>query len=102
MKTMVYTCDKCRQSKQKHEVATITAALVIPDGFTLASYNRDIRINSDNERHICKQCLQSMGLFTEKENGEGVVKYQKQPDAKERFYDVFVEMLQDVGVLFEG
>jgi hypothetical protein len=100
MKTTICVCDKCRQQKQLKEVATLTANLTIPNEFSHNSYSRSISNTGEKEKHICKDCLVSLGMFLESEK-DGKKEFQKEMNIKDRLYDVLLDLLNDAGVKFE-
>ena len=100
MKTTICVCDKCRQQKQLNEVATLTANLTIPGEFSSYHYPRSISISGHKEKHICKDCLVSLGMFLESEK-DGKKEIQSEISIKDRLYDVLLDLLNDAGVKFE-
>ena len=99
MKTTVYVCDKCRQAKQENELVEVKASLILPKGFSDVSFNT--MISTKEPKHMCKECLQTLGLFKDSLDGDKVVK-QKEPELKDRLYDVLNDLLVELGVVFEN
>ena len=90
--TTVYTCDICKQSKSKDDLAKIT---VRSEGIRMkgVGYN-GIQID------ICPDCLKRKGFVVEiKENKEEIeqIAMQNKKTLEDKIYDI----LSDMGVMFE-
>ena len=90
--TTVFTCDICKQSKSKNDLAKIT---VKSEGIRMkgVGYNG---INID----VCPDCLKKKGFVveqkeTEQENDQTAM--QNKATLEDKIYD----FLRDMGVLFE-
>jgi protein-arginine kinase activator protein McsA len=97
MKTIVYVCDKCRQPKQRNELAELNAYLTIPEGFAKTQYST--RIAPKESKHICKECLQSFAMFKESTEEKPVI--QPEQEIKDRLFDIMQDILKEMGVVFE-
>lgn len=90
--TTVFTCDICKQSKSKDDLAKNN---VKSEGIRMkgVGYNG---INID----ICPDCLKRKGFVVEVKNEEAE---QEQAEARNRatLEDKIYEILSDMGVLFE-
>lgn len=93
MKTTVHTCDICRQSKSEEDIIPISIS------YQAKAPNNNYKHTISKSKDICKACLDKRGLLTEfpTENiDETVAKRSK------AFDDRFVDLLCDLGVLFEN
>ncbi|RGC31510.1 hypothetical protein DWX41_11845 [Hungatella hathewayi] len=91
-RTEVYTCDICKQSKSKDDLAKIT---VRSEGIRIkgVGYN-GITID------ICPDCLKKKGFVVE----EKLTKEEQELDEKQNkatLEDKIYEILEDMGVVFE-
>ena len=88
--TTVYTCDICKQSKDKGDLAKIE---VIAEGIRIKNCDRYNSLKID----ICKDCLKRKGFLVEVkyENSE-----QAQKQNKATLEDKLYEILEDMGVVF--
>ena len=91
-RTEVYTCDICKQSKSKDDLAKIT---VRSEGIRIkgVGYN-GITID------ICPDCLKKKGFVVE----EKLTKEEQELDEKQNkatLEDKVYEILEDMGVVFE-
>ena len=98
MKQTILICDVCRQQKESNQVAELKPSLVLPASFSFNNYSRSLY--PKGEFHICKECLQKKKMFIESKDGSKTT-FQSEESVIERFKDVLVELLEDVGVLFE-
>lgn len=90
MRTEVYTCDICKQSKGRDDLAKIT---IKSDGIRIkgAGYN-GITID------VCPDCLKRKGFVVEfKEEEEEQAAAQNKQTLEDKIYD----FLSDMGVMFE-
>lgn len=90
--TTVFTCDICKQSKSKDDLAHIT---VRSDGLLI----KDERYKSMNI-DICPDCLKRKGFVIEKKETESemnLVSKQNEKTLEDKIYDI----LSDMGVIFE-
>lgn len=90
-KTTVYTCDICKQSKSKDDLAKIT---VNAEGIRMkgVGYN-GIQID------VCPDCLKKKGFVVEPKETEAEdeqAKLQNKATLEDRIYD----FLSDMGVMF--
>lgn len=87
--TTVYTCDICKQSKGRGDLAKInvkTEGFKVKDGFYGFSID------------ICRDCLKKKGFVVEVKDGEGEqVAAQNRMTLEEKLCDI----LMDLGVIFE-
>lgn len=90
--TTVYTCDICKQSKSKNDLAKIT---VKSDGIQMKGVGyQGIVID------ICNDCLKRKGFVVEHKETEAEeeqAKMQNKATLEDKFYD----LLSDMGVVFE-
>lgn len=90
VQTTVFTCDICKQSKSKGDLAKIN---VKTDGIRIkgTSYSG---LNID----ICRDCLKKKGFVVEVKEGEG-----EQAEAQNRatLEEKLCDILMDLGVVFE-
>lgn len=91
-RTTVFTCDICKQSKGKNDLAKIT---VKSEGIRMkgVGYNG---INID----VCPDCLKKKGFVVEKKETEqenDQTAMQNKATLEDKIYD----FLRDMGVLFE-
>lgn len=89
-KTMVHTCDICKQSKSANDLAHIT---VRTEGIKIKESNyKGIEID------ICSDCLKKKGFIVETKTEEEL----QQANAKNSITleDKIYEILQDLGVAF--
>jgi hypothetical protein len=103
MKTTVYTCDKCNESKSLEDIIAVDILYQIaPRGVcnhhTAPKSNtwerRTVKVSKD----ICKACLDRFGLLTEmpaQDRDEALKKNNKTLESK------FINLLSDLGVMFE-
>jgi|BioPla2DNA2_1021312.scaffolds.fasta_scaffold134457_2 hypothetical protein len=89
MKTQVYTCDTCKQTKSENELCQIS---VITRGIT----NGD-KYAPPLEIDICRTCLEKKGfvvkdrdMLTDVENKQN----------KQNLEDKIIDILRDIGVAF--
>jgi hypothetical protein len=91
MKTTVYTCDKCKQSKSLEDIVTIDIS------YQITRPNKS-RYSARASKDICKTCLGGLGLLTElpeTDTEEALKKNDRTLESK------FLDLLNDLGVLFE-
>lgn len=88
--TTVYTCDICKQSKDKNDLAKIE---VKTEGIRIKGSNRYAPMRID----ICKDCLKRKGFLIEAKNEE-IEQVEKQNKAT--LEDKIYEILEDMGVAF--
>lgn len=91
MKTEVYTCDICKQSKSQMDLSNIeikTAGIIIKD----RNHYHPLRID------ICSDCLKRKGFIVEVKDNEDIqqVKNQNEKTLETKLY----ELLEDMGVVF--
>jgi hypothetical protein len=87
--TNTYICDVCKKSVGKEDLCNVTVSLKLGDGVW--------RSSSDNKKDICRDCLRKRDLLIETEKDgrtETAIK-------DKTFESKFVDLLQDLGVLFE-
>jgi len=91
MITTTYICDKCKQSKSKEEIYPIEAYYTI----SRPNYTQQ-RVTA--KKDICKQCLESLGLLTEQPtlDTDNIIDRNRQ-----KLEDKLIDILTDLGVLFE-
>ena len=89
--TTVYTCDICKQSKDRDDLARID---VRTEGIRIKNCDRYNPLKID----ICKDCLKKKGFLVEfkSEDGEQVEK-QNKATLEDKLYDI----LEDMGVAFQ-
>jgi len=91
MKTMVYTCDICKQSKSEDDLCSITIG------------TRGIRIHinkyhSEIKYDFCKECLKKKGFIVESPSTED--KENTEKHNQKTFETRLVDILSDLGVQF--
>lgn len=91
MKTVVYTCDSCKQSKSETDLSRIR---VNTRGITI-SLNKH---HSEIEYDICKDCLKKKGFIVEPspEMQENEVRNHNSKTLESKLLD----LLEDLGVQF--
>lgn len=94
MITNTYICDICKKSVGESELFPVHISLTVPKrpntySQKLLSYNRD----------ICKECLEDKGIITERPEGESEQSLQLKNN--KTIESKFVELLQELGVIFE-
>lgn len=89
--TTVYTCDICKQSKDRDDLARID---VKTEGIRIKNCDRYNPLKID----ICKDCLKKKGFLVEfkSEDSEQVEK-QNKATLEDKLYDI----LEDMGVAFQ-
>lgn len=88
--TTVYTCDICKQSKSKNDLAKIT---VKSEGIRMKGVGY-----SGIEIDICNDCLKKKGFIVEiKETDEEQALMQNKATLEDKIYDI----LSGMGVVFE-
>ena len=90
--TTVFTCDICKQSKSKNDLAKIT---VKTEGIRMKGFGYS-GINID----VCPDCLKKKGFVVEKKETEqenDQTAMQNKVTLEDKIYD----FLRDMGVLFE-
>lgn len=88
--TIVYTCDICKQSKSKNDLAKIT---VKSDGIKMKNVYGGITVD------ICPDCLKKKGFVVEEkptEEEQELVEKQNKATLEDKIY----EILEDMGVAF--
>ncbi|MDE5965858.1 MAG: hypothetical protein K2G89_03405 [Lachnospiraceae bacterium] len=88
--TTVYTCDICKQSKSKDDLAKITVKVsgLKVKGCSYGGFDID----------ICPDCLRKKGFVVEhKEEDEEQVEAQNRATLEDKLYDI----LESIGVVFE-
>lgn len=86
--TTVFTCDICKQSKSKDDLAKIN---VRTEGFKVKGGFYGFSID------ICRDCLKKKGFVIEVKDGEGEQAAQNRMTLEEKLCDI----LMDLGVIFE-
>ena len=92
MKTTVYTCDKCKQSKSETDIISIDVS------YKIAAPNKH-PYTKRVQRDACKACIDRLGMLTERPVGDEAD--EKIGKSQKTFEDKFVELLSDLGVMFE-
>lgn len=88
--TIVYTCDICKQSKDRDDLAKIE---VKTEGIRIKECDRYNPLKID----ICKDCLKRKGFLVEINDGEREqVEKQNKATLEDKLYDI----LEDLGVAF--
>ena len=88
--TTVYTCDICKQSRSKEELAKIE---VKTEGIVIKKCDRYHPLKID----ICKDCLKRKGFLVEfKDEDRDQALLQNQATIEDKLY----EILEDLGVVF--
>lgn len=91
MQTTVYTCDICKQSKSREDLAKIE---VKTEGITIKGVNRYSGLMIE----ICPDCLKKKGFVVEaKKEDEEQVATQNKKTLEDKIY----EILEDMGVAFQ-
>lgn len=88
--TTVYTCDICKQSKDRNDLAKIE---VKTEGIKIKNCDRYNALKID----ICKDCLKRKGFLVEIKNEESE---QAQKQNKATLEDKLYDILEDLGVAF--
>ena len=89
MKTLVYTCDICKQSKNENHLCQIT---VTTRGITNGDkYGSPLLID------ICRTCLEKKGFIVKDRDTLTDVENKKN---KQNLEDKIVDILRDIGVVF--
>lgn len=89
--TTVYTCDICKQSKSKDDLAKIT---VKTEGIRMKDINYyGLQID------ICQDCLKKKGFVVEHKNVDELK--QAQEKNKVTIEDKIYDFLSDMGVVFQ-
>lgn len=91
-KTEVYTCDICKQSKDRKDLAHIS---VRSDGLCIKGEKYTAK-----EIDICSNCLSKKGFIVDRKKfseEEDVVSKKNEMTLKDKIY----EILSDIGVVFE-
>ena len=91
MKTTIYQCDKCKQSKSQEDLSKIC---VTTRGITISSNHYHPEIEFD----ICKDCLEKEGFIVnpEPELSEEEIKKKNYKTLENKL----LEILEDLGVQF--
>ena len=91
MRTTVYTCDICKQSKSYEDLAKI---IVKAEGIKI----KDVNQYNGLEIEICSDCLKKKGFIVDfnKEDAE-----QTAAKNKVTLEDKIYEILEDMGVAFQ-
>lgn len=87
--TTVYTCDICKQSKSKDDLARIT---VNSQGIKMKNVYGGIKID------ICPDCLRKKGFVVEAETEDEIEQAKKQNEVS--LEDKIYDFLYDMGVVF--
>ena len=87
--TTVYTCDICKQSKDRNDLSKIE---VKTEGIRI-KYDRYSPMKID----ICKDCLKRKGFIVEAKDDE---KEQAEKQNSKTLEDKIYEILEDMGVAF--
>lgn len=90
-KTEVYTCDICKQSKSKNDLASIS---VTSRGIEIKNTYGGITID------ICPECLKKKGFVVEQKEIEAE-REAVQKQNKQTLEDKICDFLIDMGVAFE-
>lgn len=91
-KTEVYTCDICKQSKSKNDLAHIS---VRSDGLCIKEERYKVK-----EIDICSVCLSKKGFIIDRKEfdaEEDTVSKKNEKTLEDKIY----EILSDIGVMFE-
>lgn len=90
-KTMMYTCDVCKQSKSKDDLAHLS---IKSEGILISGCDRYLPLEID----VCKDCLKKKGFVVEIKSDEELaeVKKQNKLTLEDKIYDI----LEDLGVAF--
>ncbi len=89
--TTVFTCDICKQSKDKGDLAKIK---VISEGIKIKKCNSYNTLEID----ICTNCLKNKGFLVElKDEEEEQAKMKNRATLEDKLY----EILDDLGVAFQ-
>jgi len=90
MKTQIFTCDLCKQSKSENDLCHLTVGT---RGITISpnKYHSDINID------ICKDCLEKKGFVIKPEDKMIEAEINKN---KKTLEDKIVDILQDLDVAF--
>ena len=90
--TQVYTCDICKQSKSKDDLARIT---INAKGIKMLNISYgELKID------VCQDCLKKKGFVVEDKKDEELK--QAQEKNKVTLEDKIYEFLSDMGVVFQG
>lgn len=87
--TTVFTCDICKQSKSKKDLATITVKV---EGLKIKGVSRYDALNID----ICPECLKKKGFVVDPKEETEQTAAQNQVTLEDKLY----EILEDLGVVF--
>lgn len=86
-KTTVYTCDVCKQNKNKSDLTQIE---VTTDSTRIESFSKYNPLKID----ICKECLKEKGFSVENKNE------QAHEQNKEILRNKMIDILREIGVAF--
>ena len=95
MITRIFICDICKESVGKSELFKVRTNLEIPEpppyGNKLLSCEKD----------ICRECLNKKGIITEMTSEDREKYAQKQKANQKTIEDKLIDLLVDLGVVFE-
>ncbi|MEI1256022.1 hypothetical protein V8Q34_14885 [Blautia sp. JLR.GB0024] len=90
-KTEVYTCDICKQSKSRDDLAKIT---VRTEGIHIKNHVNYSGLQID----VCPDCLRKKGFVVEAKTKEEIEQAKKQNEVS--LEDKIYDFLSDMGVVF--
>lgn len=90
--TQIYTCDICKQSKSKDDLAKIS---VTTEGLRIKGADRYNPLKID----ICPDCLKKKGFIIEHKTEEELTEAQTKNSVS--LEDKIYDFLRDMGVVFE-
>ena len=92
MKTITFICDKCKQSKSEADIVAIDVS------YKIVRQNHNYPQSASAKKDICKQCLDKLGLLHQLPEKD----YSEPENRNLRtFEDKLVDILSDLGVMFE-
>ena len=92
MKTQIFTCDICKQSKSENDLASIS---ITTRGITIKNDRFHPAVNVD----ICADCLKKKGFVVNPKEENISEEEAKNKNAK-TIENKFLEILEDLGVQF--
>ena len=84
MKQEKYFCDKCKKEVSYNELSSIV----------IEFKNFDYRSGSRNSYDLCPTCCEKLGLIKRVIKENKII--QEAQDIKEKLYDIFYQMIEDI------
>ena len=92
MKTQIFTCDICKQSKSENDLASIS---ITTRGITITKNHYHPALSVD----ICPDCLKKKG-FVVNPKEENITEEEAVKKNEKTLENKFLEILEDLGVQF--